>query len=301
MSRLNYHHLYYFWRVAKSPSLTETAETLHISQSALSAQIKQLEQSLDVALFIRQGRKLVLTDVGRRVLAYAQDIFNTGEELEKFIQKDSATQVQHITIGVQSNLSRNFIESFIAPLLKSEHVDFSLSSRSMTDLLNGLVNHELDLALTNRAILSEGHDTTWRNQLVARQAVAIVGPYGEKPATPFPQGYEDKKWVVPGRNTDIRSSFESFCATHQYLPDIKAEVDDMAMLRLLARDSGYLSVLPPVVVKDEIQSKVLEEYESIPQAFENFYAITMPRKFTSQPVLDLIKIAIHQYSVDYSL
>ena len=75
----------------------------------------------------------------------------------------------------------------------------------------------------------------------------------------------------------------------------------MAMLRLLARDSGYLSVLPPVVVKDEIQSAVLQDYESIPQAFENFYAITMPRKFTSQPVLDLIKMAIHQYAVDHSL
>ncbi|MBR7889131.1 LysR family transcriptional regulator [Marinomonas sp. A79] len=297
MSRLNYHHLYYFWQVAKSPSLTEAAEQLHISQSALSAQIKQLESSLDVALFVRQGRKLVLTDVGRRVLAYAQDIFNTGEELENFLQKDTVAQGQHITLGVQSNLSRNFIESFIEPLLQSEHVSFSLSSRGITDLLNGLVNHELDLALTNRPILSESKDTSWQNQLVARQAVAIIGPYGQKPDLPFPEGYRDKKWIVPGKNTDIRSAFESFCATHQYQPDIKAEVDDMAMLRLLARDSGYLSVLPTVVVKDEIQSQQLQDYESIPQAFESFYAITVPRKFAVQSVLDLIKTAMTTYDV----
>ncbi|MFQ3185761.1 LysR family transcriptional regulator [Marinomonas primoryensis] len=298
MSRLNYHHLYYFWRVAKSPSLTEAADALHISQSALSAQIKQLEQSLSVSLFVRQGRKLVLTDMGRRVLAYAQDIFNTGEELEIFLHKDNRTQIQHITLGVQSNLSRNFIESFIAPLLKNENVSFSLSSRGMTDLLNGLVNHELDLVLTNRAILTESREATWQNQLVARQAVAIIGPYGERPAGTFPDGYQDKKWVVPGKNTDIRSAFESFCATHQYQPDIKAEVDDMAMLRLLARDSGYLSVLPPVVVKDEIQSNVLQDYERIPQAFESFYAITVPRKFAAQAVLDLIKTAMNQYGLE---
>ncbi|SBS35577.1 Transcriptional activator protein NhaR [Marinomonas spartinae] len=300
MARLNYHHLYYFWQVARSPSLTEAADILHISQSALSAQIKQLEHSLNVTLFVRQGRKLILTDVGRRVLAYAQDIFNTGEELENFLQKGRATQVQHITLGIQSNLSRNFIESFIEPLLESEHVSFSLSSRGMTDLLNGLVNHELDLALTNRAILSESQETTWQNQLVARQAVAIIGPYGDKPNTAFPEGYRDKKWVVPGKNTDIRSSFESFCAAHQYQPEIKAEVDDMAMLRLLARDSGYLSVLPPVVVKDEIQAKLLQDYESIPQAFENFYAITVPRKFAAQSVIDLIQTAINQYANEES-
>nr|WP_264194033.1 LysR family transcriptional regulator [Marinomonas algarum] len=290
--------MYYFWQVSKSPSLTEAAEKLHISQSALSAQIKQLEHNLGVALFIRQGRKLVLTDVGRRVLAYAQDIFNTGEELENFLQKGTASTNQHITLGVQSNLSRNFIESFIAPLLQSDNVSFSLSSRGITDLLNGLVNHELDLALTNRPILSESKETTWQNQLVARQAVAIIGPYGEKPPLPFPQGYSDKKWIVPGKNTDIRSAFESFCATHQYYPDIKAEVDDMAMLRLLARDSGYLSVLPAVVVKDEIESKQLEDYEPIPQAFESFYAITVPRKFAAQSVLDLINTAMTTYSVE---
>ena len=296
MARLNYHHLYYFWQVSKSRSLTDAADELHVSQSALSAQIKQLETSLNVSLFLRQGRKLVLTDVGRRVMAYAQDIFNTGEELENFLRKDSAYQMQHITIGVQSNLSRNFIESFIEPLLASNHINFSLSPRGMTDLLNGLVNHEIDLALTNRAILSEGQDTIWQNQLVARQPVAIIGPYGDKPAAAFPEGYQDKKWVVPGKNADIRSAFESFCAVHQYQPDIKAEVDDMAMLRLLARDSGYLSVLPPVVVKDEIESKVLEDYGSIPQAFESFYAITVPRKFAAQNVLELIKTAINKYA-----
>ena len=85
MNRLNYHHLYYFWQVAKGGNLTETAQRLHISQSALSAQIKQLEHSMQVQLFSRQGRKLVLTDSGYQTLKYAEDIFSRGAELEQLL------------------------------------------------------------------------------------------------------------------------------------------------------------------------------------------------------------------------
>ena len=86
MKRLNYHHLYYFWHVAKTGNLTQVAQKLHVSQSALSTQIKQLEDLTDTRLFDRDGRLLVLTEVGRIVLGYANDIFNKGQELEAFLK-----------------------------------------------------------------------------------------------------------------------------------------------------------------------------------------------------------------------
>ena len=168
-------------------------------------------------------------------------------------------------------------------------VSFSLYARNIADLMAGLTNHELDIALTNRALTNDGHGVMWQNQLVARQSVAIVGPSGEKPTMPFPQGYSHKKWILPGRNMGIRSLFESFCATHQYRADVKVEVDDMAMMRLLARDSGYLSVMPPVVVKDEIESGKLQVYQELPQAYEHFYAISQPRKFIPEVLLHLLR------------
>ncbi|MFD1382741.1 LysR family transcriptional regulator [Rhodanobacter aciditrophus] len=289
MSRLNYHHLYYFWRVASIGHLTQAAEQLHISQSALSAQIKQLEGNIGQPLFEREGRRLVLTDVGKRVQLYAQDIFSTGEELEQFLKSGNSASHQHLNIGVEMHLSRNFIEAFITPLLNEPNVSFSLYARTMNDLMEGLTNHELDIALTNRALSNDVHGVLWQNQLVARQSVAIVGPYGEQPLRAFPEGYQDKKWILPARNMGIRSVFESFCATHHYRAEIKAEVDDMAMMRLLARDSGYLSVMPPVVVKDEIESKRLQLYQSLPQAFEHFYAISLPRKFIPEVLLNLLR------------
>ncbi|WP_434341461.1 LysR family transcriptional regulator [Motilimonas cestriensis] len=290
MSRLNYHHLFYFWRVAVVGNLTQVARELHISQSALSVQIKQLEHNMDVALFERSGRSLKLTDIGTRVLAYANDIFSKGEELESFLIKGVEAEVQHISIGVLTTLSRNFVEHFINPLLANPKVSFSLTARRMNNLLSGLANHELDLVLTNRPVALDNHDALWQTQLVSRQPLSIVGPKASKIHTPFPQGYDDTRWILPGKTTEIRSAFNSLCANSQYQPDVKAEADDMAMLRLLARDSGALAVLPTVVVKDEIEQGILEEYQPLPNAFEHFYAITAQRKFVPEVLLALLQL-----------
>tara|TARA_R110000868_G_scaffold206555_5_gene455301 strand:- start:1692 stop:2597 length:906 start_codon:yes stop_codon:yes gene_type:complete len=289
VSRINYHHLYYFWRVAVVGNLTQVARDLHISQSALSAQIKQLEHNMDVTLFERVGRGLVLNDTGKRVMAYADDIFSTGEELESFLKKGLVSQTQHISIGVLTTLSRNFVESFISPLLVNPQVSFSLTTRGMSNLLVGLSNHEFDLVLTNRPVSVDSQDAQWQTTLVSRQPLAVVGPKGKKITGHFPQGYENVRWVLPGKSTEIRAAFNLLCASWQYQPDIQAEADDMAMLRLLARDSGALAVLPPVVVKDEIEQGILEEYQHLPNAYEHFYAITAQRKFMPDVLVALLK------------
>lgn len=289
MARLNYHHLYYFWRVATAGKLTEVAVGLRISQSALSLQIKQLEENLGESLFSRNGRKLVLTDFGTRVLAYAQDIFAMGEELELMLQRGFEQELQHLSIGVLANLSRNFVEGFIAPLLSNPNASFTLTTKSLPQLLNGLATHELDLVLANTAVLNDSGNSLWQNHLVGRQGLAIVGPSTMKPTTSFPVGYEGARWVLPAKTTEIRSAFDALCARWQYRPDVQAEADDMAMLRLLARDSGSFAVLPPVVVKDEIKQNILAEYQILPNSFENFFAITIEKKFVPNLLLDLLK------------
>lgn len=293
MKRINYHHLYYFWRIAVVGKLTDVAVELHISQSALSAQIKQLEEQIGSPLFIRQNRQLTLTDAGKKVLQYAQEIFTIGGELEHLIQKGIAPDTQHIAIGVLNNLSRNFVDDFISPLLKEPSITFRLDTRGLADLLKGLANHEFDLVLTNTTIASLDTDnlshTLWQTQLVKQQPVAIVGPAGQKPNDVFLNSYHDKMWVLPGRKTEIRSAFESWCAIQQFQPKIKAEADDMAMLRLLARDSGAVAVLPPVVVKDEITQGILEVYQPVPNTFENFYAISAKKKYTPSVIAQLLK------------
>ncbi|WP_024461314.1 MULTISPECIES: LysR family transcriptional regulator [unclassified Marinimicrobium] len=291
MSRLNYHHLYYFWRVASEGKLTRVAEQQHVSQSALSAQIRQLEERMGKPLFERRNRKLVLTEAGRQVFNYAEVIFTKGEELESLISRGIEPEQQTIRIGMLSTMSRNFIESFIEPLLarNERDVSFSLHAMGMTNLLNGLARHELDVVLTNTQIQPSGAPAVaWQSQLLARQPLSIIGPVELDPEASFPQGYQGLRWVLPGANQEIRRGFDALCSLHQYQPDILAEVDDMAMLRLLARDSGAVTVLPEVVVKDELQQGRLRRYERLPNLFENFFAITLPREFMPSLVSELL-------------
>jgi len=292
MSGLNYHHLYYFWRVAVVGNLTQVARELHLSQSALSTQIRLLEQRYDVQLFERVGRTLRLTDEGQRVKNYAQDIFSTGDELEQLLKQGVTPTEQVVSIGVLTHLSRNFVESFIAPLLNLDHLHLKISIRGMSNLLNGLTNHEFDFVLTNRTVHNDNRQQHWQHQLLQRQSIAIIGPKGQKPATPFPDGYQHMRWVLPATSTEIRAAFDGICAVSQYKADVLAEADDMAMLRLLTRDSGACAVLPPLVVKDEIQQGLLEEYQVLHNSFENFYAISLPRKQQSDVVRQLLQGAV---------
>lgn len=286
MSRLNYHHLYYFWRVARSGNLTRAAEALHVSQSALSTQIRQLEESFDTRLFRREGRRLALTEAGQRVLLLANDIFTRGEELESLLRRGIDGDRQHLHIGMVSTMSRNFIDALIAPLLDDAGISFLLQAGPISQLLDDLANHRLDVVLANLNVAASS-ERLWQVRLLARQPVTIVGP-PERPATAFPAGYGDRRWLVPGPQSEMRAAFDGFCALHQFEPDVQAEVDDMAMLRLLARDSGSLAVLPKVVVRDEIETRTLVEYLTIPGAYESFYAITVKRSFQPAALAGLL-------------
>ncbi len=287
MARLNYRHLHYFWRVASEGNLTRTAEHLHVSQSALSSQIRQLEESAGQPLFDRQGRTLTLNAAGRQVLEYANDIFARGEALEALFERGMAPDTQWLRIGMLSTLSRNFIDRLVAPLMSQAQLRFSLFAGSLDELLTLLGRHQLDVVLTNADV--RGIDEqTWQSHLLARQPVSIVGPASLRPDTPFPEGYEQLRWVLPSRDHEIRRSFEGLCTRAAFAPDIQAEANDMAMLRLLARDSWAAAVLPSVVVRDELRQRVLVEYRTLPEVYESFYAITVRSAYRSEALATLL-------------
>ena len=288
MGKLNYHHLYYFWRVAKTGNLTEAAKNLYISQSALSSQIKQLESNMDVQLFKREGRKLLLTEAGHRTLLYADEIFSKGEELELMLSKGIVPEQQRIRIGTLSTMSRNFIESFIEPLLDRKDINYSLHSWRQTNLLNKLSSHEFDMVLTNIEVQDSAQDI-WRCQLLARQPVSIIGHPGLKLGKKFNKKYMQHRWILPVTDTPIRSAFDGFCAQHQFQPIISAEADDMPMLRLLTRDSDTLALMPDVVVRDELLSGKLVRYLTVPNIYENFYAVTIKSHFTNELINELLE------------
>ena len=276
MRRLNFHHLHYFWAVAKEGNLTRAAQSLHVAQSALSTQIRALEEQLGHALFIRSGRNLLLTEAGQLVLDYADSIFALGSELQMTLQ--GALQAnRQLRVGAVATLSRNFQENLLRPFLGRAELRITLESGSLGELLERLALHKLDVVLTNQAVSSDAQ-RSWRCRLLDRQSVCLVGP-PRSGSFDLRRDLQQARLIVPGRSSDIRSRFELFCDSQGLQPDICAEVDDMAMLRLLARDSGDMALLPAVVVQDELHSGVLQLYAEIPEIAEQFFAVTLQRQF----------------------
>jgi len=289
MPSLNYHHLHYFWAVAKEGNLTRAALRLHVSQSALSTQIRQLEAQLGQALFDRVGRTLSLTEAGRLALAHAETIFATGNELLALLRGDSRAQVQVLRIGAVATLSRNFQENFVKPLLGRDDVSLTLQSGSLSELLSRLRVHSIDLVLSNRRVHGSSEDP-WRCRRIARQPVSLVGqPRGRRKAFRFPDELAEVPLLLPGRDNDIRAAFDLMCEQRGLRYRLRAEVDDMAMLRLLARDSDSVALLPTVVVQDELRSGQLVEYGVVPDLHENFYAISVQRHFSPPLLKALLK------------
>lgn len=289
MSRLNYHHLHYFWAVAKEGNLTRAASRLHVSQSALSVQIRQLEEQLGQALFERRGRTLQLTEAGRLALSYAESIFAAGGELVALLREGRRANRQVLRIGAVSTLSRNFQENFVRPLLERDDVELVLQSGGLAELLGRLRVHTLDVVLSNRRV----HGTTdepWRCRRIARQAVSLVGrPRPKRRAFRFPEELAEVPLLLPGPDHDIRAGFDLMCEQRGLRYRLRAEVDDMAMLRLLARDSDSVALLPTVVVQDELRSGRLVEYAVVPELSETFYAISVRRHFEPPLLKALLK------------
>ncbi len=274
LEQLNFHHLFYFWRVARTGHLTRTAQELHIAQSALSSQVRQLEDRLGETLFEREGRRLVLTDSGRLVFDYAENIFGLSQEMLGRLEGRSQGMVR-LRVGSVATLSRNYQENWIRPLLADPLVALTLESGLLEGLLERLVQHQLDVVLANEPVPADA-DRPLHCRFLGRQAISLVGPAEawKRRRLRLPEDLDGIELALPGPRHALRGQFDALCMTAGVKPRVRAEVDDMAMLRLIARDSGWLTVLPEVVVQDELRTGTLVVVGRSTQLEENFYAIT---------------------------
>lgn len=289
LEQLNFHHLLYFWRVAKEGHLTRAAQALHISQSALSAQIRQLEERLGEALFERDGRRLVLTETGHLVLAYAENIFGLGQELLGRLQGRSEG-MERLRVGSVATLSRNYQENWIRPLLADPSVVLTLESGQLEGLLARLLQHQLDVVLANEAVTSDP-ERALHCRFLGSQAISVVGPASAWAGRTLriPEDLDGIDIALPGPRHALRAQFDALCLTAGAKPRLRAEVDDMAMLRLIARDSGWLALLPEVVVQDELRSGSLVRVGQSTQLQEHFYAITTAQRHRIERLERLIE------------
>jgi LysR family transcriptional activator of nhaA len=288
MQPLNLHHLRLFRAVATDGTLTGAARRLNLSQSALSTQIRALEDSLGHALFERRGRRLVLTEAGRIALDHAEAIFRTAADLAVTL-RETGTRRRALRVGALATLSRNFQMQFLRPLLGRPDVELVLRSASQEELLRGLESLALDVVLTNLAPARDAA-SPWLVHRIDEQPVSLVGTPRRVGAPPRPVAelLAGEPIILPVPETAIRAAFDALAARLGITPAIAAEADDMAMLRLLAREDAGLAVLPPIVVRDELASGQLVEAASLDPIRETFLAVTLTRRFPSPLLAEVL-------------
>lgn len=288
--RLNYHHLRYFQEVAHEGNLTRAAARLNLSQSALSTQIRQLEDRLGHALFARKGRAMVLTEAGRIALDHADRIFDVGDDLVATLTANGVENAP-LRVGALSTLSRNFQLRFLRPALLAGS-ELILSSGNSQSLLRALEDLTLDVVLLTEPPPRDAFPGLVAHR-IAEQAVGIHGRAERLVHDTLADLLASEPVILPTESS-IRTGFDSLVARLGVTPKIAAIIDDMAMVRLLARDDVGLAITPAVVLADELSQGRLFSAPFVLDIVESFYAVTAPRTFPHPLLAQLVGSSIAQ-------
>ena len=287
MREINYKHLHHFWAVAHEGGLSRAAERLHLSQSVLSVQIRKLEERLGHALFERRGRRLHLTEAGRIALDHADAIFAAGDELVATLAQSDGVR-RALRIGALSTLSRNFQIGFLRPVLGRSDVEVILRSGGAGELMQALESLQLDVVLVNQAPQADAV-TPFVTHRVAEQPLSLVGTADTvTPGMDIADLLRAHAVILPTPENNLRVAFDALVDRLGIRPRIAAEIDDMAMIRLMAREGLGLALVPPIVIKDELASGMLVEAARVPDVTETFYAVTVARRFPNPLVRELL-------------
>jgi len=289
MEWLNYHHLLYFWMVAKEGSVTAAAEALRLSQPTVSGQVKQLEDSLDERLFRRVGRHLELTEMGKVAFRYADEIFTLGKEMQDLFSGRIARRQERLTIGVSDLVPKLILYRLIEPALGLEPPVRVVCREDKTErLLAELSIHDLDLVLAEAPIAGQASVRAF-NHLLGETGVSFF-------ATPtlarglskgFPESLDDAPLLVPTENTLLRRSLEHWLTDRGIRPRIVAEFEDSALLKAFGSEGAGVFPGPTAIERqicDVYRVKVVGRTTDVR---ERFYAITVERRI-KHPAVRLI-------------
>lgn len=292
MDWLNYHHLFYFWTVARAGSIARASEELRLAQPTISNQLKTLEASLGVKLLERQGRRLVPTDVGRTVVRYADDIFRTGRELQQAVKGLPTGQRLRLVAGVVDVIPKRMAALLLKPAVDA-HPDLVLVCREgpLPQLLAALAVHELDVVLADVPASEQVKVKAWNHRLGDCGTTFFAAPRHAGLRRGFPRSLGGAPVLLPSEGTALRRSLEAWFDATGVRPSITGEFDDSALMK--AFGARGLGVFPaPSVLEEEIRG----QYGVVPigraeEARESFYAITVERRLRHPAVAAVAEAA----------
>jgi LysR family transcriptional activator of nhaA len=292
MEWLNYHHLYYFWTVARAGSIARAGEELRLAQPTISNQLKTLEASLGVKLLERQGRRLVPTDVGRTVLRYADDIFRTGSELQRAVKGLPTGQRLRLVVGVLDVIPKRMAALLLQPAVDA-HPDLVLACREgpLAQLLAALALHELDVVIADVPASEEVKVKAFNHRLGDCGTTFFAAPRHAHLRKAFPRSLHGAPMLLPSQGTSLRRALDAWFGANEILPAVAGEFDDSALMKAFgARGLGVFAV-PRVleeVIRKQYEVSVIGRADDVREAF---YAITVERRLRHPAVVAVAETA----------
>jgi LysR family transcriptional regulator, transcriptional activator of nhaA len=280
MEWINYHHLLYFWLVAREGSLSRASAELRLAQSTVSKQIHQLETTLGHALFAKSGRRLVLTEGGRVVFRYAEEIFGLGREMVDTLKDRPVGKPLRVTVGVADIVPKLVAEHVLAPALKlSVQVRLICREDKPDRLLADLALHELDVILTDAPASSEVKVRAFSHLLGASEVAFFGRPeLASKYSRDFPSSLNGAPVLLPTENTVMRRAIEQWFESQGIRPDIVGEFEDSALLSVFGlRGAGLFPAASVISRELETQYKV-RPVGMASGVQERLYAVTVERR-----------------------
>lgn len=294
MEWLNYHHLLYFYTAAKEGSVTKAAEILRLAQPTLSGQIRKLEEALDEKLFVREGRNLALTDTGRLVYRYAEEIFSTGTEMLDALRGRPTSRPAKLIVGVADVVPKLISFRLLQTALALEEpVQLILHEGKADDLIAGLSTQKYDLVLTDIPLNPQVVRVRAYNHPLGSSGISFFGSpeMARKYKRGFPACLDGAPMLMPTSNTSLRHSLDRWFEGLDIKPFIVAEIEDTALMKVFGQHGAGLFAAPSAV-SDEVQrSHNVRPIGETEEVREHFFAITVERRIMHPAVAAIAEAA----------
>lgn len=290
---LNYHHLRYFWTVAREGSIAKACAVLHVSQSTISGQLRELEKTLGEPVFSRAGRYLRMTATGRMIKEHCDGIFALGNELQQALGGKGG-QRNRITIGIADSLSKLMVYRLLAPALQlADPPRLECSEDRPERLAADLATNQIDLVLSD-APLAPGLRIRAYSHLLVESPLAIFAP-AAVPAlvrcrTGFPGSLHDAPLLMPTASAQ-RTALDGWLAEAGVTPRIVAECQDGALLKAFGQAGVGLFPGAAVISAEICRMYQAVEIGRIASVQERIYAITLERRLTDPAILAISRAA----------
>jgi len=288
---LNYHHLLYFWTVARTGSIARASDELRLSQPTISNQIKTLESTLGVKLFERQGRRLALTDVGQTTMRYADEIFRTGRELQLALKGMPTGERTRLVVGVTDVIPKVVAERLLAPALKVERLQLVCREGPPPQLLAALALHEVDVVLSDQPAAENVKVRAYSHRLGDCGLSVLAAPALASLKRKFPASLEGAPLLLPAEGTMLRRNLERWLDAKALRPVVAGEFDDTALMTAFGSRGLGAFVVPSVIEAEACRQWDVQLVGRIDDLREAYYAITVERRLRHPAVLAIAQAA----------